>query len=154
MPEAQVEALAWQYGLSWGGRFGDPMHFEAMGRQAWQSKQRQLAAMGIAPTPGGRNLATGSGGAMMPQGAQLTQGDFGQQLAFHLQTLTQNLTRYFGGPGGERGSQQQLLTQIQALNNTVQQTSARQSSVIRDVERGLTEEQARNQVARERAERG
>lgn len=41
-----AEQLAWQYGLSWGGRFGDPMHFEAMGETAWQSKIKQLIASG------------------------------------------------------------------------------------------------------------
>jgi hypothetical protein len=45
MPEG-IEALAWKHGLSWGGRFGDPMHFEAMGQNAWGSK---LAQLGVAP---------------------------------------------------------------------------------------------------------
>lgn len=42
LPEA-AEALAWRHGLSWGGRFGDPMHWEAMSDAAWASKRRQLA---------------------------------------------------------------------------------------------------------------
>jgi hypothetical protein len=44
MPEDEVERAAWKHGLSWGGRFGDPMHFEAMSAGAWASKQKQLAA--------------------------------------------------------------------------------------------------------------
>ena len=44
MRDDDVERLAWQHGLSWGGRFGDPMHFEAMGPQAWAVRREQLAA--------------------------------------------------------------------------------------------------------------
>jgi hypothetical protein len=43
MPE-EVEETAWKHGLSWGARFGDPMHFEAMSAKAWASKRRQLAS--------------------------------------------------------------------------------------------------------------
>jgi hypothetical protein len=41
---SDVEEMAWQHGLSWGGRFGDPMHFEPMSPEAWASKRRQLEA--------------------------------------------------------------------------------------------------------------
>lgn len=37
-----VEQMAWRHGLSWGGRFGDPMHFEPMSPQAWASKKAQM----------------------------------------------------------------------------------------------------------------
>jgi hypothetical protein len=40
---ADVESMAWKHGLSWGGRFGDPMHFEIMGPEAWKHKQQILA---------------------------------------------------------------------------------------------------------------
>jgi D-alanyl-D-alanine carboxypeptidase len=30
----ETEKIAWKHGLSWGARFGDPMHFEAMGESA------------------------------------------------------------------------------------------------------------------------
>jgi D-alanyl-D-alanine carboxypeptidase/Mannosyl-glycoprotein endo-beta-N-acetylglucosaminidase len=40
---SDVEELAWKHGLSWGGRFGDPMHFEPMGPQAMAHKQQLLA---------------------------------------------------------------------------------------------------------------
>lgn len=40
---ADIEQMAWKYGLSWGGRFGDPMHFEPMSPQAWASKRAQMA---------------------------------------------------------------------------------------------------------------
>jgi hypothetical protein len=39
-----VEERAWRHGLSWGGRFGDPMHFEPMSPEAWESKKRILAS--------------------------------------------------------------------------------------------------------------
>jgi hypothetical protein len=39
-----VEDMAWRHGLSWGGRFGDPMHFEGMSDAAWKRKQEILEA--------------------------------------------------------------------------------------------------------------
>lgn len=45
-----VEETAWKHGLSWGGRFGDPMHFEPMSPAAIASKQKQLAERGIVDT--------------------------------------------------------------------------------------------------------
>lgn len=38
-----VEETAWKHGLSWGGRFGDPMHFEAMSPEAAKHKLEILA---------------------------------------------------------------------------------------------------------------
>ncbi len=55
MPE-DVETTAWKHGLSWGGRFGDPMHFEAMGQAAWESKRRQLQARGLPAEPDRREI--------------------------------------------------------------------------------------------------
>lgn len=42
-----VEPLAWKYGISWGARFGDPMHFEGMGKETWNSKLEQLQQKGF-----------------------------------------------------------------------------------------------------------
>jgi hypothetical protein len=42
-----VEETAWRHGLSWGGRFGDPMHFEAMGPEAAANKRKILEARGV-----------------------------------------------------------------------------------------------------------
>jgi hypothetical protein len=56
MPEG-AEQLAWKHGLSWGGRFGDPMHFEAMSRRAWDSKKKQLQARGLPSEPGAPPVA-------------------------------------------------------------------------------------------------
>jgi hypothetical protein len=39
-----VEQMAWQHDLSWGGRFGDPMHFEPMGPRAIAAKRKILEA--------------------------------------------------------------------------------------------------------------
>jgi hypothetical protein len=44
----ETEKIAWKHGLSWGARFGDPMHFEAMGERAVQSKLEQLRQSGYA----------------------------------------------------------------------------------------------------------
>jgi hypothetical protein len=43
LPE-DVEEMAWRRGLSWGGRFGDPMHFELMSPAAAANKLKILAA--------------------------------------------------------------------------------------------------------------
>ena len=42
-----IEVRAWRHGLSWGARFGDPMHFEPMSPDVWKSKLRQLKERGI-----------------------------------------------------------------------------------------------------------
>ena len=43
---ADVEDVAWKHGLSWGGRFGDPMHFEIMSPEAWEHKKQLLKEQG------------------------------------------------------------------------------------------------------------
>jgi hypothetical protein len=48
MPK-DIEQLAWKHGLSWGGRFGDPMHFEPMSDEAWASKRKQMEQTGTLP---------------------------------------------------------------------------------------------------------
>lgn len=62
MPE-EVEMIAWKHGLSWGARFGDPMHFEAMGPQAVAKTQKLLKE---------RGYLAGEASAQVPQGAQQT----------------------------------------------------------------------------------
>jgi hypothetical protein len=42
-----VEETAWKHGLSWGGRFGDPMHFEKMSPEAAENKRKILEARGL-----------------------------------------------------------------------------------------------------------
>ena len=39
-----VEALAWKWGLSWGARFGDTMHFEAGSPQWWKGRLTWLVS--------------------------------------------------------------------------------------------------------------
>jgi hypothetical protein len=48
---SDVEEMAWRRGLSWGGRFGDPMHFEPMSDAAWEHKKQLLRAQGKSDTP-------------------------------------------------------------------------------------------------------
>jgi hypothetical protein len=43
---SDIEQLAWSHGLSWGGRFRDPQHFEIMSPEAAAHKQKLLAAQG------------------------------------------------------------------------------------------------------------
>jgi hypothetical protein len=43
---SDVEETAWKHGLSWGGRFGDPMHFEPMSPEAWEHKRKILEGQG------------------------------------------------------------------------------------------------------------
>jgi uncharacterized membrane protein YgcG len=42
-----VEDMAWAHGVSWGGRFGDPMHFEIMSPEAAKHKREILEARGL-----------------------------------------------------------------------------------------------------------
>jgi hypothetical protein len=46
MPQ-DVEEMAWSHGVSWGGRFGDPMHFEIMSPEAAAHKKQILADRGL-----------------------------------------------------------------------------------------------------------
>jgi D-alanyl-D-alanine carboxypeptidase len=39
---SDVEQMAWAHGLSWGGRFGDPMHFEPMSPQLAEARKKLL----------------------------------------------------------------------------------------------------------------
>lgn len=45
MPD-NAEKLAWLHGYSWGGRFGDPMHYEPMTKSTWKSKLDELVKEG------------------------------------------------------------------------------------------------------------
>jgi hypothetical protein len=44
---ADIEEMAWARGISWGGRFGDPMHFEVMSPEAAAHKKKILEARGL-----------------------------------------------------------------------------------------------------------
>jgi hypothetical protein len=114
---------------------------------------------------GGALPATGMGGGipMMPQGGYGggfgggggggPGGGFGDQLSYHLAALTQNLTRYFGAPGGgaaQSGTQQQLITQLQQLSTTVAQTHLVQQSTARNIQR---QQQEAKQYGQEQQER-
>jgi hypothetical protein len=52
MPE-DVEEMAWKRGISWGGRFGDPMHFEVMSPEAAAHKMKILEDRGLIDKSGG-----------------------------------------------------------------------------------------------------
>jgi D-alanyl-D-alanine carboxypeptidase len=62
---ADVEKLAWGHGLSWGGRFGDPMHFEPMSPRLAAARKQILeveaARKGLAAAQANEVNVNGSG---------------------------------------------------------------------------------------------
>jgi hypothetical protein len=107
MQENRVEQLAWRHGLSWGGRFGDPMHFEAMGRGAWASKLRQL---GVGPSIA---TASAAGNPIMAMATPEQMATAKRRLGFIYDPDTGAPLRSFdpytgsrlgGGEGGAPGS--------------------------------------------------
>jgi hypothetical protein len=66
MPE-DVEKLAWKYGLSWGARFGDAMHFEVMSPQLREQRLSELVAEGYIKKEDASRIAKGDYSLPLPQ---------------------------------------------------------------------------------------